>query len=46
MLDLSGGELGGESFDATAYAIGDSFSVGTVTYRKVSETQAVFVSPE
>ena len=42
MLTLSGGDHGGEEFDASAVAIGEEFAVDTCIYRKISETQAVF----
>lgn len=42
MVTLSGGDMGGEVVDGTGWPINEIKEFGTLMYRRVSETQAVF----
>lgn len=43
MVTLSGGDLGGQEVDGTGWLIDAEQSFGAYRYKRVSETQAVYV---
>lgn len=43
MITLSGGEFGGVEVDSTGWEIGETRDFGGWVYKRIDETQAVYV---